>query len=86
MIYRGILKDVSVAPFTMDDASGHRLSVIRRGVSFFESEYYVVRPADAARLGLPARLQPVDMIDGQVIVKLSQAWTSGATTIPTPSA
>ena len=84
-LMRGNAKDVSVAPETLEDGSGHRNSFIRRGISFFESEYHIVRDKDVVRLKLPAKLSLVDMVDGQVIVKLSEAWTSGATTIRTGS-
>ncbi|MBL0172023.1 MAG: S9 family peptidase [Gemmatimonadaceae bacterium] len=80
-IFRGVPKDVSVSPFTAVDGAGHRVSFIRRGVSFFESEHYVVRAKDVARLNMPAKASPVDLVDGQAVVRLSEAWTAGATTI-----
>ena len=80
-IFRGVPKDVSVSPFSVVDGSGLRVTFIGRRVSFFESEHYVVRATDVARLSIPAKASPVDLIDGQVVVRLSEAWQSGATTI-----
>jgi prolyl oligopeptidase len=84
-IFRGNAQDVSVSPGTIVDGTGHRVTFIDRGVSFFESEKYLVRGQDVVRLNMPAKSSPVDMIDGQVIVRLSEEWKSGAATIRTGS-
>ena len=84
-IFRGVPQDVSVSPFGTVDGAGNRANFIRRGVSFFESEHYVVRAKDVARLNMPAKSSPVSLIDGQVVVRLSEAWPSGTTTIRTGS-
>ena len=80
-IFRGDAKDVSVRPRTSVDGAGHRASFVERGVSFFETEHYLVREKDVARLSIPAKAQPVELFDGQVIVRLSEEWKAGATTI-----
>ena len=80
-IFRGIPKDVSVAPFTAVDGTGHRVSFIRRGVSFFEAEHYIVRSKDVVRLNMPAKASPVELIDGQAVIRLSEDWASGSTRI-----
>ncbi len=41
----------------------------------------MVRAKDVARLNMPAKASLGDMIEGQVVVRLSEAWQSGATTI-----
>src|ERR1019366_1964238 len=63
----------------------HRLSFINRGVSFFESEKYLVRDKDIVRLNMPAKSSLVELIDGQAVVRLSAAWKAGTTTIRTGS-
>ncbi len=80
-IFRGTKGDVSVGAFTLDDASGNRMSVIVRGVDFFNSETYVIRAHDVARLSMPAKASIATMLDGQVIVRLSEPWTVGDRTI-----
>ncbi len=84
-VYRGTAKDVSVGPATFDDGSGHRISIISRSPSFFESEYYVVTKAGVRKLSMPLKSSPIALVDGQVIVRLSDAWTEGATHIRTGS-
>ncbi|MEO8480505.1 MAG: prolyl oligopeptidase family serine peptidase [Gemmatimonadota bacterium] len=80
-IFRGDKRDVSVGAYTLDDAVGNRMSVIVRGVDFFNAETYVIRPHDVARLAIPAKANLATMLDGQVIVQLSESWTTGTTTI-----
>jgi prolyl oligopeptidase len=86
-IFRGDRSDggYGVTPATFEDGSGHRLTLIERPRSTFESEKYVVRPAGVARTALPLKSSPEAMVDGQLIVKLSEAWNEGPTHVPTGS-
>ncbi len=84
-VYRGSPKDVSVGPATIFDGAGHRAVVLYRGVSFFEREYYGVGTSGVTKLALPLKSRPVAMVDGQLIVKLSEPWNEGATHIRTGS-
>jgi prolyl oligopeptidase len=86
-IFRGAANDggYGVAPSTLDDASGHRFVMIDRAVSTFEAEHYVVRPAGVARLSIPLKANAMTMLDGQVIVQLSDAWDVGPNKIRTGS-
>ena len=79
-IYRGDPKDVSVSAFTMTDGKGHRVSMIGRGLSFFETESYIVRPNDVARLNVPKKFEIQDLFDGQIIARLTQDWTAAGRT------
>src|SRR4029077_15890814 len=54
--------------------TGHRVTVIVRGVTFFESKKFIVTAAGVSELSIPAKARFVDMLDGQVIVRLSQEW------------
>ena len=82
-IFRGSANDggYGVSPATLVDAAGHRFSFIDRPTSTFESEHYIVRPNDVARLAMPAKGNLVELIGGQVIVHLYEDWTNGGTTI-----
>jgi prolyl oligopeptidase len=79
-IFRGTRNDggYGVSPTTLGDAAGHRITVIDRPISTFEYEHYIVRSTDVARLSIPLKANFVDMVDGQVVVQLSDAWRSGA--------
>ena len=82
-IFRGSATDggYGVSPSTLVDAKGHRISFIDRPVSTFEAEHYIVRPTDVARISVPLKASIAELLDGQVIVQLSQDWTAGAKTI-----
>ncbi len=80
-IFRGTPDDVWAGPATLDDGAGHRISLVNRGRDFFHQEWYVVRPHDVARLAIPAKAGPTAILDGQVIIKLSEDWVAGGTTI-----
>ncbi len=86
-IYRGSAKDggYGVSPLTLTDAAGHRVSFIDRPLSTFEAEKYIVRATDVAKLSMPLKSGIAELIDGQVIVQLSDAWTAGGKTIRTGS-
>jgi len=82
-IFRGSPKDggYGVSPNTLVDGAGHRATVIVRPLTTFEFEHYLVRRTDVARLAVPAKTQPVELFDGQIIVQLSEEWREGATSI-----
>ncbi len=88
-VFRGTAKDggYGVTPFTLYDGTGHHAVFIGRPISTFESELYIVRPppAGVAKLKIPLKASLQGMVDGQVIVKLSEDWNEGTTHIRTGS-
>jgi prolyl oligopeptidase len=85
-IFRGAQTDqLGVSPSTITDGSGHSLTTLSRGVTFFEFDNFVVRGNGVAPLAIPRKSRITDMVNGQAIVQLSEAWTEGGTTIPTGS-
>jgi prolyl oligopeptidase len=84
-IFRGDAKDVGAGPVTLVDGTGHRISLISRNVTFFESEHYVVRAAGVAQLGVPKKIEVNELFNGQVVVRLTQDWTVGGKTLRTGS-
>ena len=84
-VYRGKPSDISVQPFTLHDAQGRQLVLIRRGVTFFESEYYLVTPKGVAKIDLPLKANPEDMVDGRLLIKTEQDWTTAGQTFPSGS-
>jgi prolyl oligopeptidase len=76
-IFRGKTSDVAVTPQSLTDAAGHHALIINRGVTFFESENYLVTPSGVKKLGLPEKASILELFDGQLIVKLEQDWQAG---------
>lgn len=81
-IYRGTPNDIQVTPTTLRDGDGHEVSFIQRGVSFFESETYLIRDGKPLKLNLPLRSRITDLIAGRLLIKLEQDWKTGGKSFP----
>lgn len=73
-IFRGKPSDVSDSAFTLMDAQGHRLTLITRGVDFFNTQTFLYDGARVRRIALPAKIEIDGMLDGRVIIGLDQNW------------
>ena len=75
-VYRGSPKDggYGVTPYVLRDSQNRILSLIDRPLDTFRSETYVLGAKGARRLAVPAKAQPVDMVDGRVIIRSQEAW------------
>lgn len=80
-VFRGKPSDVSVNPFTMRDGSGHQVTMIRRGVTFFTSEWYLVTADGATRVNLPPKVDVSGMVNGKILLSLNQNWTVNGKTL-----
>jgi prolyl oligopeptidase len=87
LVYRGAATDggYGVTPSTLVDAKGHRVSIVTRPLTTFEAEHYIVRPGGVARLAMPLKARTLLLIDGQVVVQLSEAWKAGASIVKSGS-
>lgn len=74
-IYRGVETDVSVSPFVLRDADGKVVAVMaNRGVTFFESETYLIEGDKPVKLDLPLKSSIQGYVDGQMVVLMEQDW------------
>jgi prolyl oligopeptidase len=81
-IFRGASTDeLPSAPETLNDGTGHRITLLYRGVTFFQSKKFIVTPTSVNELSMPEKARFVDMLDDQVIVRLSESWDAGSTHI-----
>ena len=79
-VFRGTKDDVGVELQALRDAAGHQAILIRRELTTFEAEHYLVTGERVARLGLPKKAEIQALIDNQLVVSLAQDWsTAGAT-------
>jgi prolyl oligopeptidase len=78
VVFHGDPTDVEVDPRVLVDAQGHRAALIVRGVSFFETETYLLGDHGVDQLALPRKSSVEDLVAGRLIVSLKQDWT------PTP--
>ena len=73
-VTRGTPADISDFPEVQVDGDGRRAVLIRRGVSFFASEYRQVTPNGLVRLPLPPKATVIGLVDGRLVAKLDQPW------------
>ena len=81
-IFRGRPSDVSTAPVSFDDGSGHRRLFIQRGVSFFETEYRTVTPQGVRPFALPRKSELKTLVADRLLVQLNEPWTTPTATFP----
>lgn len=78
-VYRGSPTDESsTAGFVLHDAMGHHVTVIRRGVTFFDTEFSILGAHGAKRIALPDKADMSGLLNGQLIVTLDEDWTPEA--------
>ena len=79
---RGKRTDVGMSLNELQDGDRHRLLIIRRDVSFFESQVQVVSAAGLRRLNVPPKCDLRAMVDGRVLIVLAQSWHADGRTFP----
>jgi prolyl oligopeptidase len=86
-VFRGSENDVDAASYTLNDRQGHRVTLLRTGINFFESAYFLWSPDGNRKLSLPAKSDLNGLLDNQLIVTLNQDWKPEGleTTFPTGS-
>jgi len=76
-VFRGSPKDVAVRSFDLRDGEGHSALMIDQGISFFESQVFILTPSGPKRLGLPLKVTLGGMVDGRILVLPKEDWTAG---------
>lgn len=74
-IFRGEPSDIDDAGFVMHDAQGDRITLIHRGVSFFQSLYFVKTAKGLEPLAIPQKADPAGLLDGRLLIHLHEDWT-----------
>jgi prolyl oligopeptidase len=74
-VFRGKPSDVEVDVMELHDGDGHRANLVVRGVSFFETELYLVGASGPERLELPLKIQVNDLVADRLLVTLNEDWT-----------
>jgi prolyl oligopeptidase len=75
-VFRGSRTDggYGVNPIALYDGSGHRALLIKRPLSTFEAEYYILTPAGPLRLGLPLKATIRGLVSGKLLISVEQDW------------
>ncbi|MEI9964204.1 MAG: prolyl oligopeptidase family serine peptidase [Caulobacteraceae bacterium] len=78
-IFRGKPVDVTVEMTSLfDGAAGRSAVLLNRGVTFFETEEYLVAADGVKRLPLPLKVTPRGLLGGRLIFTIEQDWTPAA--------
>ena len=81
-VFRGSATDDEVAVDEMHDASAHRIFVLDRRVSFFDSEKSLLLPDGPHKLDMPLQSDFQTMVGGHVLVRLDKPWTANGSVFP----
>jgi prolyl oligopeptidase len=76
-IFRGVPSDVSAGVFALRDADGTIQAVMaRRGLTFWESDYWLLPDGGGApvKLPFPARMTIQALVDDQLVFTTQSAW------------
>ena len=76
-VFRGEATDVAADAFVLHDAQGDRLTVFRRGVTFFEERFFIRTKDGLKQLAVPAKSEIVGLLDGRLLIELHEDWTNG---------
>ncbi len=74
-IFRGQPSDVAVQPFAVMDGAGTRMVGFDRGISFFETEHYLLTPGGPVKIAAPLKSSIAGLLGGKLIMQLAQDWT-----------
>lgn len=82
-IFRGQSTDqVGSQGTVLHDAQGQSVTLIRRGVTFFEAQYYIRTPHGVKRLEMPSKADVDTLLEGRLLVELHTDWTTHGQTLP----
>jgi prolyl oligopeptidase len=73
-IYRGEPTDVGVTLSVMVDGQGHKLTIIDRGITFFEGEIFAVDAHGVHKVDLPRKYRIEGFADDQLLMRIDQDW------------
>jgi prolyl oligopeptidase len=75
-VYRGSTKDNGYGDDAevLVDGQGHRVPIIGRSTSTFETEHYLLVPSGPKKLGLPLKSRIEGLHENQMLVSLDEDW------------
>jgi prolyl oligopeptidase len=82
-VFRGDIKDNGYgnSAVMFVDGQGHRAVIVRRNLSTFAQENYLLLPGGAKKLALPLKARVTGLVGGEMLVTLDDDWTpQGQTT------
>jgi len=73
-VFRGQKSDVAVSPVVLHDGDGNVATLIRRGVTFFTTEYYIESGNALRKLNVPLKTDVSGLVHGRLLLTLNEDW------------
>jgi prolyl oligopeptidase len=73
-IFRGSPSDVGSDPSTLVDGQGHRLTIIERNLTFFQSELFAVGAHGVTRLDMPQKFRLQGYVSDRLLLRIDEDW------------
>jgi prolyl oligopeptidase len=74
-VFRGEPSDIQAGGYVVHDAQGDRAVLFGRGVTFFETRWWIQTPAGLKELAIPRKAQPAALMAGRMLFELHEDWT-----------
>ena len=86
-VYRGDKNDggYGVSPGVLRDGQGRTLAYVERPLDTFHQQTFIITPTGAKRLAIPEKASLEELVDGRVIVRLNEAWSTRGTSFTSGS-
>jgi prolyl oligopeptidase len=76
-VFRGAETDqLPTGGATIHDSEGHHVTLISRGVTFFETKQFLWTPEGVKPIALPAKSRLIGLLSGRLVVSLDEDWQS----------
>jgi prolyl oligopeptidase len=76
-VFRGQVKDVSVAPIVLRESNGRVAALlVSRALDFFNAEYHLITERGPVKLDLPTKSTIQGYVDGRLLVSLEDDWAA----------
>lgn len=76
-VFRGQPDDVGVEPSVLQDGAGHRVTLIVRWLSYFESDFYLITAQGPKHLNLPRKASVDALVANRLLITIKEPWTVG---------
>nr|NUR37542.1 S9 family peptidase [Sphingomonas sp.] len=84
-LFRGTKDDVSASTAVIRDAQNRTLPIVVEGTDFWHSKTFLIGAKGVRQIGIPAKSQFVDMVDGRAIIQTQEEWTPAGRAEPYPA-
>ena len=74
-VFRGEPDDINAQSAVLHDAQGEQVTLFERGVSFFESRWWIKTPDGLKELNIPRKANPAGLLAGRLLIDTHEDWT-----------